>query len=102
MYISKRAKDIAEKCKNAFSALAYRSWAAVAQALINRGHTDREIEAILRHKYTRWARDAAEKNHRWGRYPAYVVVDYLNKHTTPEQIAQATIDTFWYEKTAND
>ncbi|MFM9469743.1 hypothetical protein ACKI1K_43920, partial [Streptomyces scabiei] len=44
---------------DAYSADRYNSWPAVAQVLINRGYNDRQVEAIMRSKWTRWANDNA-------------------------------------------
>lgn len=81
---TQRAKDLATATADAYSADAYRSWAAVAQAVLGfgkaeRGHglTEAQTEAVLRSKWTRWARDHWEGPHRYGRYPAEAVIEYL-------------------------
>ena len=89
---SRIAKDIAERCKDAYSAKAYGSWSAVAGVLLKRGLTPLEAEAVMRSKWTRWARDAAEKDYRYGKYPASIVVDFMNRN--PESVQQLTFDTF--------
>lgn len=55
------AKNLAEKTKDTYSASSYRSWTQCAFVLLDRGFTEREAEAILRSKWTRWARDWAGK-----------------------------------------
>jgi hypothetical protein len=72
------AQEVAEKCKDAYSAPAYRSWASVAAMLLKKGFTPEECEAIMRSKWTRWARDASFKDYRYGSYPAKVVEDYID------------------------
>lgn len=74
-----QAFTIAHRTKDAYSTLAYRSWMAVAEAVLRMGFTPEETEAILRSKITRWARDNA-KDYRYGTYPASVVVDYIKRN----------------------
>lgn len=71
---------IANRTKDAYSTLAYRSWRAVAEAVLKMGFTPEETEAILRSKVTRWARDASDPDYRYGTYPASVVVDYIKRY----------------------
>lgn len=60
----KMAREIAERTSDAYSFDRYASWPACALMLARRGFTAREIEAILRSKWTRWAGDEANKNDR--------------------------------------
>lgn len=69
---SKLAREIAKRCEDAYSADAYRSWSAVAQFLLNLGYSERETEAIMRSKHTRWARDRAS-SYPYGKYPAHIL-----------------------------
>jgi hypothetical protein len=61
MKTSSLAKHIAEKTEDAYSADRYSNWAAVAEVLLQRGHSEAEVEEILRSKWTRWAADASNK-----------------------------------------
>jgi hypothetical protein len=59
---SKVAKLIAGLCEDAYSFDAYgeKEWAKTVQFLIDNGFSDpADIEAIMRSKHTRWARDHA-------------------------------------------
>jgi tagatose-1,6-bisphosphate aldolase non-catalytic subunit AgaZ/GatZ len=78
--VKNEAKLIAELTADAYSAKAYRSWAAVAEKLLRRGYRTTEVIEIMNSKYTRWARDYAgdvRKDARWGRYSANDVVRYF-------------------------
>lgn len=46
---------IARRTQDAYSSDRYRSWRAVAAALLKRGYDERQVEAIMRSKWTRWA-----------------------------------------------
>lgn len=60
--LKQRAADLAEKTSDAYSADAFgNSWTATCAMLLRRGYTEREAEAILRSKWTRWARDMDSK-----------------------------------------
>lgn len=60
MRISQRARVVAEKTLDAYSADRYESWASVAALLLSRGMTEREAEAIMRSKWVRWAAERAK------------------------------------------
>lgn len=60
--ITQRAKALAEKTEDAYSADSYASWSAVCAMLLRRGFSEREAEAILRSKWTRWAGDMESRN----------------------------------------
>lgn len=66
--IRKAAKELANKCADAYSADRYASWPAVAEWLLRKGYTEAEAEAIMRSKWTRWAADAS--SNRYGRNTA--------------------------------
>lgn len=55
------AKELAEKTADAYSAALYGpvEWTRCARLLQARAYTDREVEAILRSKWTRWAADGS-------------------------------------------
>lgn len=75
MGIKKLASVIAKRCSDAYSADRYRSWTAVAKALLERGYNEQDTEAIMRGVYTRWA---ADKYNGTGRAPASILTDYLD------------------------
>lgn len=77
MKISLTAKDVAEKTQDAYSVDRYTSWAAVAQLLLDRGYDDKQVEAILRSKWTRWAADASDKP--YGKATSTHVAAWLDK-----------------------
>jgi len=52
---------LAAKTSDAYSADSYTNWTACARLLARLGYDEREAEAILRSKWTRWARDAWDK-----------------------------------------
>ena len=82
---STAAQAIANRCADAYSASAYRSWESVARALLKDGWTAQEAECIMRSKITRWARDDSEKDYPHGRYPASVVTQFITKNPVSRQ-----------------
>lgn len=62
-----RARAVADACADAFSWDNYgeRGWRSAALVLLTRGYSEREAEAILRSKWTRWAADAASERKGW-------------------------------------
>lgn len=86
---------IAERCSDAYSSDRYRSWEGVAAKLLRRGLDERQVEAVMRSKWTRWAADAWEKRESdYGRVPASAVIAYLDQSETAESIAALTRETF--------
>lgn len=75
MTLTQKAEYIANQCANAYSADRYLSWKAVAMALLKLGWKPIEVEAFMRSKHTRWARDCSGKDD--GRYSANDVIRYL-------------------------
>lgn len=55
-----RAAQIATKTADAYSAGGYTSWLACVKMLAKRGLDDASIEAVLRSKWMRWARDCSD------------------------------------------
>ena len=103
MRITDTARQVAAACNDAYSADAYRSWPAVAQRLLDRGYTARQAEAIMRSKWTRWARDAVDYPVRDGRYPSRIVIDFITSQRggqgyAIEDIRQLTQETFGVEE----
>lgn len=99
-----RATRIAEQCADAYSADRYRSWTNVALVLVNRGYSDRQVEAIMRSKWTRWAGDAIEdhsKGIRYGNLPARAITEFIDDMKTRRgveavvrEIVEITTETF--------
>ena len=71
---TKRARDLAARTTDAYSSGRYRSWARVAHLLLREGYTDRQVEAIMRSKWTRWASDQYH-----GKAPAHAVLDLMKR-----------------------
>lgn len=67
------AKDTAD----AYSAGSYTNWTNVCRLLATRGFNRWEAEAILRSKWTRWARDMWNKN---TKPTATALANYLDKY----------------------
>lgn len=57
--ITEKAKNIA--ARGGYSQDRYSSWEDVAQTLLNLSFSDKEAEAIMRSKFTRWAADASDE-----------------------------------------
>lgn len=70
-----RAKALAEKTEDAYSAGDYRNWSAVCRMLLARGYSEKEAEAILRSKWTRWAGDMVSSN---DNLPTKTLADFLD------------------------
>lgn len=90
--LREQAKAVAARCESAYSADRYRSWESVAYALLSHGLDERQTEAVMRSKWTRWAADMW-KGGMDANVPAKAVIDYL-KSETPESIAALTAETF--------
>ena len=75
--IKERARILAERAKDAYSADRYHSWASVAEALLRRGYTEEQAEAIMRSKWTRWAGDVWDGG-QYGKLPARAVLAFLD------------------------
>lgn len=75
------AQALAAKTADAYSAARYASWPACAAYLLRAGFSEREAEAILRSKHTRWAAD--ESRARYGRVSARDLQRYLERQADP-------------------
>lgn len=87
-------RDLAVKTSDAYSADAYTSWISVIRMLAKRGYNEREIEAIVRSKWTRWARDASSKH---GLNNAKDLANYLDNprnNCSKDQVADLIGQTF--------
>ena len=75
MSLTVRARALAKRTEDAYSADRYRSWAAVARAILVAGYDDEAAETVLRSKVTRWAADCSDAS--YGRVPTSAIEDYL-------------------------
>lgn len=91
-FLRAEAKRVAEQCADAYSYDRYRSWTAVALALLTHGYTARETETIMRSKVTRWAADGT---HPYGKTPARVVLPLAIKYYPPgsADLAEGVLET---------
>lgn len=71
------SKALAEKTSDAYSYDRYASWGACAAILLRRGFSEKEAEAILRSKWTRWAADSSEKP--YGRATSNDLASFLDR-----------------------
>lgn len=99
MRISENAKKLAERTSEAYSSDRYASWQAVAALLLLRGYSEREAEAILRSKWTRWAADSSPA--KYGKVPAKAVTKFLDSEIKRlgaaahrRDVAQLVLETF--------
>jgi hypothetical protein len=75
---TQRAQRLARETADAYSFDAYgaRQWFLAAKGLVDLGYSDAEVEAILRSKWTRWARDAHSSYEGKGQW----VIDFVLMH----------------------
>lgn len=71
------AKRIADRCRDAYSADAYANWPKCADVCLKRGLSAAQTEAVLRSKWTRWARDSWTGRTMDGCYPAKALDKFL-------------------------
>lgn len=84
-------KDLAHSTSDAYSFDRYANWEEVVRKLARRGLDARQIEAVVRSKWTRWAADMV------GRYeniPAKAVIDYIDKCESDASIKALTAEHF--------
>ncbi len=91
-----RGRQVAADCSDAYSVDAFFSWQDLGAALAKRGLTEREIEAVLRSKFTRWAADEAcgSKGKKYGHLRATDLVEWLGTQGAlrPRTVTQADLD----------
>ena len=97
MTANNQAKALAERCSDAYSADRYNSWPAVAAVLLKSGLSERQAEAVMRSKWTRWAADGTDA--RYGRVPARAIIAYIDRYETADSIKRLTVGTFGREAT---
>lgn len=89
--------SLATKTADAYSADSYSNWTACARLLARLGYNEHQAEAILRSKWTRWARDMWQGR---GTPTSMALRDFLIKYrytpTHPEVIS-LTEETFGTE-----
>lgn len=89
-------QQLAEQLETAYSTDRYRGgWLSCVKMLRKRGYSDREIEAIIRSKHTRWAGDASSS--RYGYVNSADLARYIDKHSKDEwtkEVAELVAQTF--------
>mgnify|MGYP003632922361 FL=1 len=66
MKITQQGREIAQRTEGAYSFDRFRNWGAIAQCLLDLGLTERQAEAVLLSKWTRWACDMDESGAKYG------------------------------------
>ena len=74
MRTTEKAKQIADRCRDAYSADRFKNWGAVAQCLLDMDYTEQEVEAIMRSKLMRWACDMDSSGARYGQHTTGAVI----------------------------
>ncbi len=95
------AQALAERTSDAYSYdnYGYQGWLAATVMLLRRGYSERETEAILRSKWTRWAGDKASyrKSWRYGRTNGADLarfLDSMNVAARAQEVAELVAGTF--------
>jgi hypothetical protein len=93
----KNVIEFAEELSDAYSADRYKNgFGACIKMLRKRGYDDRQIEAILRSKWTRWAGDGSE--HRYGQCTASDLAKFLDSFKDRERAeVEALTREHWSE-----
>lgn len=95
MSITKKAREIADRSSDAYSYDRYASWYGCALALLKRGYNDKEVEAILRSKWMRWAGDNSDKS--YGSYTSRDILNFIDNprnNCTKASVADLVRQTF--------
>lgn len=79
------------KVEAAYSMDRYNSWEQVAKTLLKHGLDERQTEAVMCSKWTRWAADASGQ--RYGSVSAKVVLDFVKKQGNDE-VVKLTLEHF--------
>lgn len=94
MKISDKAKLLAEKTSDAYSADRFKNWGAVVHMLLKKGYSEMETEAILRSKWTRWACDQdTGRGSTYGHHTSKALERFIEGATQAE-INELVIGTF--------
>lgn len=79
----KPVDQFADELSDAYSTTRYKNgWHASIKMLRRRGYNDRQIEAIIRSKWTRWAADVSD--HRYGHHTSADLARFLDSHTSTQ------------------
>lgn len=73
--LRKMSQAVADKTADAYSFDRYSTWRGCAWLLALRGYNARQIEAILRSKWMRWA---ADRFNRHDRIPARAIIEFID------------------------
>jgi hypothetical protein len=87
-------KDFAEQLSDAYSTSNYNgNWSPCIKMLRKRGYDDRQIEAIIRSKWTRWAADGSSKS--YGKVNSKDLAKFLDKQSNlAKEVAELVKGTF--------
>lgn len=90
----KDAKKFAEELSDAYSTESYRGgWIGCIKMLRRRGYDDRQIEAIIRSKWTRWAGD--HSSNRYGMHTSTDLAKFLDgMKNLKAEVEALTAETF--------
>lgn len=83
---------VAEQTSDAYSFDRYANWKACAQMLAKHGLDAKQIEAVLRSKWTRWAGDAS--NARYGHVTSADLERFMDAGKYWAKVAELTRETF--------
>jgi len=87
-------KEFNEQLQDAYSTSNYNgNWSPCIKMLRKRGYDDRQVEAIIRSKWTRWAADESGK--RYGHNTSVDLAKFLDTMSDPsEEVAELVKGTF--------
>jgi len=83
--------EMAERLSDAYSTERYRGgWAPAIRALRAAGLDDRQVEAVIRSKWARWA---ADEHGSYDNVPARALVEFVAKQS-PQSLRDLTDESF--------
>jgi hypothetical protein len=87
-------KEFAEQLSDAYSTANYKGgWSSSIRMLRKRGYDDRQIEAIIRSKWTRWSADGSSKG--YGYTNSADLAKFLdNQKNLAKEVAELVQGTF--------
>lgn len=90
----KDIKEFNEELSDAYSTDNYNgTWIPCIKMLRKRGYDDRQVEAIIRSKWTRWAADSSDK--RYGRNNSKDLARFLDaQKNLAAEVADLVVGTF--------
>lgn len=89
--MTKPVAKFAKELSDAYSTAAYGGWVGCIKMLRKRGYDDRQIEAIIRSKWTRWARDMASS---YKGTPKMLAAYLDNEKNLARQVEELIQETF--------